>query len=337
MGSSVPLWAFAVLAAGTIGLLAGLGGRGFAWLLQRAKSGALRVPIWLRVGVAGVVLGVLALLSDLAFDEPLTLGGGVHAMTWVVDPSRALPLIALLFGMRIAATLVTIGGGGVGGLFIPLASLGVIVGQFVGAALGNDTGLYPTLGLAAFLGAGYRTPIAAVVFVAEATTGSFVVPALVAAAVSQLVAGPTSVSSYQRSERLGHVERRFTLPLTSILKTDVLTVPPDATVSEFVYNHVLGRRERTVPVVDANTYLGMVTLDHVNRIDRDEWETTLVRDAMDTSVAARPSWTLRDAVATMEEEDVELLAVADANDNFVGIVSQADIVLLDEILDETGG
>ena len=81
----------------------------------------------------------------------------------------------------------------------------------------------------------------------------------------------------------------------------------------------------------------MVTLDHVNRIDRDEWETTLVRDAMDTSVAARPSWTLRDAVATMEEEDVELLAVADANDNFVGIVSQADIVLLDEILDETGG
>ena len=68
-------------------------------------------------------------------------------------------------------------------------------------------------------------------FVAESTggVGSFVVPALVAAAVSQLVAGPSSVADHQHQHRLGYLERRFTLPLSSILSTDVLTVPPDAT------------------------------------------------------------------------------------------------------------
>ncbi len=336
--AEVPVVSLEDLFGATIlGVLAGLGGRMFAWLIHRSKTIASRASVWLRVGCAGVILGGLALLADLAFEEPLTLGGGVDAMSWVVDPERTLPLIALLFGMRIAATVVTIGGGGAGGLFIPLASLGVVLGQFVGALLDNHSGLYPTLGLAAFLGAGYRTPIAAVVFVAEATVGGFVVPALVAAAVSQLVAGPTSVSDYQRDERLGHVEHRFTLPLTSILETDVLTVPPDALVSEFVYGHVLGRRERAVPVVDGNEYQGIITLDDIKEIDRADWEQVSVADVMSERDAARPSWTIRDAVATMDLYDADILAVTDQSDTFIGVVAQADIVLLDEILDETGG
>ena len=94
-------------------------------------------------------------------------------------------------------------------------------------------------------------------FVAESTggVGNFVVPTLIAAAVSQVVAGPLSVAEYQRGKRQGHIERRFTLPLTAILTTDVMTVPPDATVSEFVHLHVLGRRVRIVPVVDAGDRL----------------------------------------------------------------------------------
>ena len=97
------------------------------------------------------------------------------------------------------------------------------------------------------------------------------VPALVAAAVSQVVAGPSSVADYQRPVRLGHLERRFTLPLTSILSTDVMTVPPDATVSEFVYFHVLGRRERVVPVVEGGHFLGLARLDDISELDRGEW------------------------------------------------------------------
>jgi CBS domain-containing protein len=177
-------------------------------------------------------------------------------------------------------------------------------------------------------------------FVAESTggVGAFIVPALIAAAVSQVVAGPSSVAEYQRSERLGHLERRFTLPLTSILTTDVLTVPPDATVSEFVYVHVLGRRERMVPVVAGEQYVGMARLADLSTVDRDDWESTTVASFMATDLTtALPSWSLRDAVAAMDADDTSVLAVTDAGGAFIGVVSEDDVVKLDEILDETGG
>ena len=328
-----------LLGALILGIAAGLGGRGFAWLVRQAKHATHTISWPRRAAAAAAAMACLALLADAAFDEVLSLGPGIKAMEWVVHQD-ALELIALLFGIRVAATLATVLGDGVGGLFIPLATLGVIVGQFVGVALDAEAdGLYATLGLAAFLGAGYRAPIAAVMFVAESTgAAAFVVPALVAAAVSQVVGGPSSVVEYQRSKRLGHLEQRFTLPLSSILTTDVLTVPPDATVSEFVYMHVLGRRERVVPVVSGSSYLGMAQLSQLSTVSRDEWETTTVESMMTTDLpAGSPSWTVRDAVVAMEGADIEVLAVTDSSSNFIGVVTEDDIVRLGEILDETEG
>ena len=329
-----------LLGALILGIAAGLGGRGFAWLVRLAKHTSKSIS-WPRCALAAAVaMAGLAVVSDWAFDEVLSLGPGTRAMEWVVQ-QPALELIALLFGIRVAATLATLIGGGVGGMFIPLATLGVIVGQFVGVALNTEaTGLYPTLGLAAFLGAGYRAPIAAVMFVAETTgaVGAFVVPALVAAAVSQVVGGPSSVADYQRSKRLGHLEQRFTLPLSSILTTDVLTVPPDATVSEFVYMHILGRRERVVPVVSGSRYLGMAQLVELSAVERDQWETATVESMMTTGLpSGSPSWTVRDAVVAMEAADIDVLAVTDSGGNFIGVVTEDDVVRLGEILDETEG
>ena len=164
------------------------------------------------------------------------------------------------------------------------------------------------------------------------------VPALIAAALSQLVAGKSSVAEHQQSVRLGHLERRFTLPITSALTTDVLTVPPDATAAEFVYAHVLGRRERSVPVVDGGTYVGMISLSEVSAIERSTWDSTPVAELLQTGLpAARPSWSLRDAIVAMEDVHVDVLAVVDAEGAFIGILRADDILKLDEILEETGG
>ena len=327
-----------VFGALLLGIFAGLGGRSMAWLVRWAKTQSKTDSFISRVLIAGASLAGLAFVADVTFGSPLTIGPGFEAMEWVVRPDHGLGLIGLLFGMRIAATIVTLAGGGVGGLFIPLAVQGVIIGQFTGIMLESDRpGLYPTLGLAAFLGAGYRAPISAVMFVAESTGGSFVVPALVAAAVSQLVAGKSSVAEHQHSVRLGHLERRFTLPVTSALDTDVLTVPPDATVAEFMYLHVLGRRERSVAVVDGVEYQGMISLTEVSVLERSMWDDTAVGDLLNTELpAARPNWSLRDAIVAMEQADVDVLAVTDAEGAFIGMLSAEDILKLDEILDETG-
>ena len=88
-----------------------------------------------------------------------------------------------------------------GGVFIPLVVGGAIVGRIVGDVFNTvDPTLYVLLGMAAFLGAGYRVPLAAVMFVAE-TTGQpgFIVPALFAAVAADLVMGEVSITTFQRS------------------------------------------------------------------------------------------------------------------------------------------
>lgn len=329
-----------LLGGALVGLAAGLGGRSFAWFVRFTKNTVTLAPLRWRLPAAGLGLAGLAVAADAVFDDPVTLGPGGRAVEWLTEDQRALGLIIVLFAFRMLATLTTLGGGGTGGLFIPLAVQGVVMGAAVGHVVGEpETSLYPTLGLAAFLGAGYRAPIAAVMFVAESTGSTpYVVPALIAAAVSQLVAGSSSVASYQRSVRLGHLERRFTLPISSALSTDVLTVPPDATISEFVYVHVLGRRERAVAVVERGHYLGMCSMEGIAGIERSDWDITTVAEIMRSDLpAGSASWTLRDAVAAMESADIDVLPVVDSSGAFIGVVAADDILKLDEILDETGG
>ena len=59
-------------------------------------------------------------------------------------------------------------------------------------------------------------------------------PGLIAAAVAQLAMGRSSVSPFQVAARAGHLERRFSLPISAALQADVMTVPPDTTVREFL-------------------------------------------------------------------------------------------------------
>lgn len=322
-----------------LGLLSGVIARGFSIALRWIKRvSAGRDPLLL-AGVAGILLAGLAWASDALYDEPFTLGAGYETVTWSLDPDHAIGLVALLFVLRAVATGVTLGGGGAGGLFIPLVVQGALLGSAVGGMFGDtDSTLFPLIGIAAFLGAGYRVPLAAVMFVAE-TTGrpGFVVPGLIAAVTAQLMMGRWSVSRNQLGSRLGHLERRFSMPLASALNTDVLTIPPEATAHEFFWNHVIGSRQQSVPVVDGADYVGTVKIEGLREVPREEWEATAIGDIMRTDVpVAHPDWLLRQAVEAMDAAAVDRLPVTDGRGLFIGVVTMEEIIKLDDILEATG-
>lgn len=182
-----------------IGIFCAVGARAFSRLIRSAKAFTLR-PTIIRVPLAGVTLAVLFVISRALTGESLTIGTGYEVIRWLAE-EHALWLLAAVFALRCLATAVTLGGGGVGGLFVPLVVGGAIVGRFVGDIINPlDPTLYVLLGIAAFLGAGYRVPLAAVMFVAE-TTGQpgFIVPALFAAVAAELVMGDQSITTFQRS------------------------------------------------------------------------------------------------------------------------------------------
>ena len=182
-----------------IGICCAIGARAFSRLIRYAKAFTYR-PAVVRVALASLTLVVLFVISRGLTGESLTIGTGYEVIRWLAE-EHALWLLAVVFALRCLATAATLAGGGVGGLFVPLVVGGAIVGRGVGDIVNPlDPTLYVLLGIAAFLGAGYRVPLAAVMFVAEATgQPGFIVPALFAAVAAELVMGDQSITTFQRS------------------------------------------------------------------------------------------------------------------------------------------
>jgi CBS domain-containing protein len=285
-----------------------------------------------------VLLGALAVVSHELFGRSLTLGAGYDSITWALDPTRTAGLVAALLALRSLATLSTVAGGGVGGMFIPLAIEGTLLGRVIGALVRPELNslLFPLLGASAFLGAGYRVPLSGVVFVAE-TTGrpGFIVPGLIATMVAQLFMGRASVSDAQVAATAGHLERRFGLPLTTVLRRDVPTVRSSTTLAEFYEHHLLTHRELVVPVVDGSAYAGIMVVDDLRTVPREQWASVTVGGCLrkDSPVAV-PDWTIREALEVMESRDVDMLPVVH-DGRFVGVVTTTAILELDDILRRT--
>lgn len=188
-----------IFGAAALGVICGLAARGFAFLINKAEQYSTRQPAIVRGLVAGALLVGLYLLGRAATDENVAITAGFNAAEWALDPDNSVPLLLLVLGIRVVVTSVAVGGGMVGGLFVPLVAMGAIVGALVAdVASVEETTLYVIVGAAAFLGAGYGTPLAAVAFVAEITgLPGFIIPGLVAVAAAQLMMSNRTVSPAQ--------------------------------------------------------------------------------------------------------------------------------------------
>jgi CIC family chloride channel protein len=200
-----PSFTFADLAgAAALGLLAAFGARSFAWMLRSAKRLSRTAPPLWRVVGAGLTLAALFAVCRGLTGESLTISPGYNVVAWTTDPSNSVGLVLAVLLLRCLASSATVAGGGAGGLFVPLVVAGALLGRATEGVIHDHSSLFIVVGVAAFLGAGYRVPLAAVMFVAE-TTGrpAFVVPGLIAAVVAELVMGRASVTAYQAAPQPG--------------------------------------------------------------------------------------------------------------------------------------
>jgi CIC family chloride channel protein len=123
----------------------------------------------------------------------------------ILGTSHSSVELVVFSALKLAATACTLGAGGVSAMFVPLfltgGSLGVAFTQSV--VHGPAIDLYAAVGMAAFIAAAYKTPLAAVVFVAEATGGhALLILALISSAVAYAVSGDASTSGDQRLHEL---------------------------------------------------------------------------------------------------------------------------------------
>lgn len=185
-----------------LGLSAGVGARFFVALAAAAEGLLYRLPggPYLRGAAAGLAVGSLGVLVFQVTGEPFIYGPGYRLLRHALDSPESAEVLLFLLGAKMAATALTLAGGGVGGIFFPLAIMGTLLGAaFSRWAPEAPASFYPLLGTAAFLAAGYRTPLAAVAFVAETTGNPWIlIPAMLASVAAFLTMGRKGVSRNQR-------------------------------------------------------------------------------------------------------------------------------------------
>jgi Zn-dependent protease/CBS domain-containing protein len=123
-------------------------------------------------------------------------------------------------------------------------------------------------------------------------------------------------------------QRLRRLRVGDIIRPDPTAVPPNIAVAELVERYMLPGARRSLPVVDGDRVVGIVTLSDVRNIAPEDRPTTLVGSIMGGRkglATVAPNMPLRDAIEALGSGDYEQVPVVD-DGRLVGLLTRADVV-----------
>lgn len=264
-----------------------------------------------RVIMGGVALGLIIFVFPPIYGEgydfiKMMLAGEEQALfenSLFFQRIGNIPfLIFFLLGLIIikpVASALTIGSGGNGGIFAPSLFIGAVTGFFFAKAV-NTMGVFGEISLSNFTLVGMcglmsgilHAPLTAIFLIAELTSGYtlFVPLMLVSALAYTTTIYFEKYSLYTKSL----VKKGYLIPddrdlqllsqieIRKLLETDLLTIPPDASLGDLVKLVRVSHRNIFPVVNEQDDLVGIITLDDIREImfDRESQEHTLVSSLM---------------------------------------------------------
>jgi len=326
-----------------LGLLAGVGAVFLMRALRSAKR-AFHATGWrdeFRMCLAGAGVGLIGLRF------PEVWGNGFEGTNLVLGGGVAVPVIAALCLAKIVATSLTIGSGGVGGVFTPALMVGATLGCLVGAGtqaafphLSAPVYCYGLLGMGGLLAATTRAPILAVIMMFELTDApAIILPMMIVSGVA--IAGAKIFereSIYVEELREAGVHWQGTpqaTALSSLRAEDIMQtgVPlvPQALALEPMVEAFLQTRNTVLFVGDEEgRLLGVVDLHDLKDIMRggDLSVPVIANDVVREVPFVLRGESLADINMKIWLRDYEQMPVVDGADTrrFLGVVTRRDIL-----------
>ena len=119
------------------------------------------------------------------------------------------------------------------------------------------------------------------------------------------------------------------VPVMRLMRRDPPLASPDVAVSVLVHDRIMGTDDYGFPVVDgAGALVGVVTLQDVRGVPRQEWDTTMVREIMtprERLVVATPDEDAAEALNQLMQRDIRQIPVME-DGHMVGLVRRRDII-----------
>lgn len=315
-----------------------------------------KIKIWqYKLLIGGIILGILV------FFFPSLYGEGYEAISaclrgeysYVYDNSIFYAfkdnvviitgLIMVIVLLKVVATSVTFGSGGIGGIFAPSLFMGVNTGLFFAKAtnflnLGNISETnFALVGMAGLIAGVIHAPLTAIFLIAEITGGyALFMPLMIVSTISYGTAKLFSANSVytiqlaKRGELLTHHKDKALLALMkidSLIETNFTPVKPDATLRDLV-EAISNSPRNLFPVVDEQkNFHGIIIMDQVRHIMfRPElYDTTYVRNLMFTPTNIVDVHDPMEKVAGKFQHSGKFNLVVLDEGKYLGFVSRANV------------
>jgi chloride channel protein, CIC family len=316
-----------------LGLVLGLVTMVFTITFRRARALSINAPMphTVKLMIGGVLTGICGLIFVTAYPGRLIpLGPNYEAVRQVLTvPHGSSELVSFAF-LKLCATLFSLGSGGVSAMFVPLFLSGGALGSAYAQSIVHSKvfDLYAAVGMAAFLAAGYKAPLTAVVFVAETTGGhSYIIPSLVGAACAYAISGESSASRDQRLHEAIKFSGIIGVPVREVMQRQVISVRADETLRSFA-DSTAAHPHAVFPVADKSDYVGTVALWELARVPVEKWDSHTVAEIVDRdAIRVSGSCDLMEALRLLVREDrQQMLLVTAADGSLEGIVTKTDIL-----------
>jgi CIC family chloride channel protein len=291
-----------------------------------------RMPHWLKLTIGGLGTALCGLAFVTIYDGPLIpIGPNYEAVRYVLKHPLPTEVLLLFVVLKLLATIFTLGTGGVSAMFVPLLLVGGALGnayaQSVVHAPTHD--LYAAVGMAAFIAAGYKTPLTAVVFVAETTGGhSYIIPSLIGAAVAYAISGEASVSGDQRLHETAKLAELSGMAVRDVIQRRVISVQAESTIREFVASVAAHHRHTIFPMYEGDKVVGTISVSDQSRVPPEDWDKITVGELADRSaIRVMEDCDLSEALRLLvRERGAQMLLVTDTAGALQGIVTKTDIL-----------
>jgi len=322
-----------LVGSAVLGLVVGVAALVFIGFYKGVVRIVKRVPgsFYYKSLIGASVVAVIGVLCVMWFHKPYALGISYDMINLSLTPGMSPLTLLTLFAMKLVATSFTLGTTGVGGIFVPQIVMGASVGGLFGELLfPSRVDLFVAVGMASFLAAGYKTPLAAVAFVAETTAGpAYLIPSLIAAAISYSISGEASVSDQQKLRDEIDITQIAHLMAADIMVKQVVSVPADLSVLDFIEEYLFTYQYKTFPVVDQEGLVGRISLAEIRGIPREKWFETKISDISSRDLhPAYPDSPVQEILDLMYTTGLGRILIVDRNKprRIVGIISKNDII-----------
>ncbi len=317
-----------------LGVAIGLIAMTFSITFRRVRTFVVKwsIPHWVKLTLGGLLTGLCGLAFVRMFQGPLVPLGPNYEAVGIILNMRHAPLELATFGvLKLLATIFSLAFGGVSAMFVPLFLTGGAFGSAFAQAVVHSSSLelYAAVGMAAFIAAGYKTPLAAVVFVAEATGGhAFIIPTLIGAAVAYGVSGDASVSGDQRVHERTKAFGPTGVTVSELMQREVTAVQASLSLREFAQAVSEREHQTTFPVLEDHQVIGTIAASSLDEVPTDKQAATTVADLTERQfTAVAPDCDAMEALRLLlHEKNQPLLLVVSNGGHLEGMLTKADIL-----------